>query len=359
MPFPILTSLYQLLSQLENHPNLKSLKISHCIYDSSTNTSVLRALASQTFPCLRELCIEYFYEQGIDTPSLITILTKNNLVALNLDISRPFPVPETEFFSFSNLIKILPKTNLMKLHLHRASPKEFQELVQILPFTYIRTLKIFTDLNPDTNLLSSQITQNSYLIHESYSRYNREEHYLCFKFADVFLTPTSRLLDFMKYSLYTKTGFSIFKCYAPFPILNKFIQSLKTIITNIKNSPIYSEYQSANTIPNLWLIFNPALFKRLFILLNHEYDDNFTPVETQLIQDNRSTLSKLTPPSLSQFVKLLGYKPSANSPEPPLSLLPNNTWMSFIVPHCIEIDHLHLLSPSVTPTKTAQNSTSR
>jgi hypothetical protein len=356
-PFPIMQSLYQLLSQLKNHPTLTRLEISNCFGDNQQSSkSVFQALASQTFPCLRELCVRDFHKQDIDVLSLPTILNKNDLFALKIRTFSSRSTKTESFFSLNNLIKILPKTHLMNLSLNEVPIKEFQELIRILPFTYIHTLNISTSIvvaDPDS--LSSQITQNTHLMHD----YSKNCHPIHFEFDDIFLTPTSGLLNVTRRFLYTKTGLSIFKCYTPSSKLNKFIQSLKTIITNIKNSPIYSEYKSANTIPNLWLIFNPALFKRLFILLKHKYDDYLTLPETQLIQDNRSILSKLTPPSPSQFVKLLGYKPSDNSPKPPLSNLPNDTWMRFIVPHCMEIDPHQLLSPFSVPTKTTGNSTSR
>jgi hypothetical protein len=358
-PFSILKSLYQLLSQLENHPTLKSLQLLNCFDNYPSNDkSIFQALASQTFPCLRRLYIECFHKHDIDFLSLITILTKNNILTFSIFTRSANPTKAEDFFSFNSLIKIFPKTHLMNLYLHEVSTKEFQELVRILPLTYIRNLNISMSVyTADSLSLSSQITKNTLLMYEDYSK---NEHPLYFTFKDIFFTSSSWRIQPVKFFFHKITKLSIFKGNrnSPAPILNKFIQSLKTIITNIKNSPIYSEYKFANTIPNLWLMSNPILFKRLSILLNHKYNKYLNNKEFKLIQDNRSILSRLTPPSLSQFMELLGYKPSINSPEPLLTHLPNEVWMRFIVPHSMEIDYLQLLLPFATPTKPAKNSTS-
>jgi hypothetical protein len=359
-PFPTMKSFYQLLSQLKNHPTLKSLGISHSYSaDLSNAESVLQALAIQTFSCLQELDLNNFTYKALCTYTspLITTLTKNNLFTLKIFIQSSCPMETEGVFSLSNLIKELPKTHLMNLSLYPIPLKEVRELIRILPFTYIRTLEVFIDHNPKENASSvpSQITQNPYLIYDICSKNN---HHLHFTFKDILSSSPSRLFQPVKSFFHKVTRFFIFNSnhHSPPLILNKFVQSLKAIITNIKNSPIYSEYKCANTIPNLWLIFNPILFKGLSILLKNKYNKYLNNKEFELIQDNKSILSKLAPPSSSQFVKLLGYKPSDNSPEPPLYHLSNNTWMRFIVPNCMEIEPHQLLSPFATPTKTAKSS---
>jgi hypothetical protein len=282
-------------------------------------------LANKKLPYLRKLRLTNFSCNNENIAPLTKALSQ-------IDISN-FEIDNSSNYHCIGLIKELPKARLMTLKVTLTSLAELQELTWVLPFTHIHSLIISSSIikNPakDTEkklpstVLITQMQGNSPLLSNFFLN------------NKALLSPASPLISNR---------------------FQRFIKVIKTIINNIPIAPVYSEYKGK--IPNLTIMIIPTFFKRLSILLNHEYDSTLTEQDLELIRQNRDILLKLSPPqSLDQFMKFLGYKHSSDSFKPDILKLSGSKdgWES-IVSHCTDIIVSTSLLPFVTKRPNIGNS---